>query len=82
MVEDKDVTVLVVVTDDAADVSLIKSLLSREGDARVVICTIVSIEEDEGDREGSRHRCEKLPVRFYQKKQKKISFICNCVCRE
>ena len=52
MVEDKDVTVFVVVTDDDADVSLIKSLLSSEGDARVVICTIVSTDDDEG--EGSR----------------------------
>jgi hypothetical protein len=54
MVEDNDVTVFVVVTDDAADVSLMKSLLSNEGDARVVICTIVSTEDDEGDGEGSR----------------------------
>ena len=53
--------------------SLIKSLLSNDGDARVVIWTTVSTEEDEGVREGSRHRCEKLPVRFYRKKQKKIS---------
>jgi len=54
MVEAKDVTVLVVVTDDTEDVSLIKSLLSSEGDARVVICTIVSTEDDEGDGDGSR----------------------------
>jgi hypothetical protein len=65
MVEDKDVTVFVVVTDDAVDVSLIKSLLSSEGDARVVICTIVSTEDDEGDGEGSRRRYEKLPIRVY-----------------
>lgn len=54
IVEDKDVIVFIVVTDDAVDVSLIKSLLSSEGDARVVICTIVSTDDDEGDREGSR----------------------------
>lgn len=54
MVEAKDVTVLDVVTDDAVDVSLIKSLLSREGDARVVSCTIVSTEDDDGEGEGSR----------------------------
>jgi hypothetical protein len=53
MFEDKDVTVFVVDTDEAVDVSLIKSLLSSEGDARVVICTIVSTEDDEGDGEGS-----------------------------
>ena len=77
-----DVTVLAVVMEDAADVSLIKSLLSNDGDARVVICTIVSTEDDEGVREFSRDRCEKLPVRFYQKKQKKIFSVCNCACRE
>jgi hypothetical protein len=54
MIEDKDVTVFVVVTDDAVDVSLIKSLPSREGDARVVSCIIVSTEDEEGDRESSR----------------------------
>jgi hypothetical protein len=54
MVEVKEVTVLVVVTDDAVDVSLIKSLLSSDGDARFVKCTIVSTEDDEGDGEGSR----------------------------
>jgi hypothetical protein len=54
MVEAKDVTVLTVVTDDAVDVSLIKSLFSAEGDARVVSCTIVSTEDDEGDRDDSR----------------------------
>ena len=56
MVEDNDVTVFaVVVTDDAVDVSLMKSLVSSEGDARVVICTIVSTEDDEDDGgEGSR----------------------------
>jgi hypothetical protein len=53
MFEDKDVTVFFVDTDEAVDVSLIKSLLSSEGDARVVICTIVSTEDDEGDGEGS-----------------------------
>ena len=51
--EDKDVTVLLVVIEDAADVSLMKSLPSSEGEARFVICTIVSIDEDEGDGEGS-----------------------------
>ena len=52
--DDKDVTVFVVVTDEAVDVSLIKSLLSSEGDVRVAICTIVSTEDDdEGDGEGS-----------------------------
>ena len=74
MVEDKDVTVFVVVTDDAADVSLIKSLLSSEGDAHVVICTIVSTEDDEGDGEGSCRGCEKLPFRFYRKRKKKNCF--------
>lgn len=66
MVEAKDVIVFVVVViEDAVDVSLIKSLLSMEGDARVVSCTIVSTEEDEGDGEGSRCWYEKLPLRFY-----------------
>lgn len=57
MVEDNDVTVFaVVVTDEAVDVSLMKSLVSSEGDARVVICTIVSTEDDDDDGggEGSR----------------------------
>lgn len=53
MVEPRDVTVFVVVTDDAADVSLIKSLLSIEGEVRLVICIIVSIEDVEGERQGS-----------------------------
>ena len=62
--DDKDVTVFVVVTDEAVDVSLIKSLLSSVGDVHVVICTIVSTEDDdEGDGEGSCRRRTKLPLR-------------------
>jgi hypothetical protein len=52
-VEDKDVSVFVVVTEDAADVSLIKSLLSSEGDVRaLVICMAASIDDDDGVGEG------------------------------
>jgi len=75
------IVLAVVVIDDAAEVSLIKSLLSIEGDARAAICTIVSTDDDEGDREGSRRWNEKLLVRFYWKKIKKneMSLSGNCV---
>lgn len=54
MVEHRDVIVFVVVViDEAADVSLIKSLLSIEGEVRLVMCIIVSIDDVEGVREGS-----------------------------
>ena len=77
MVEAKDVTVFVVVTDEAVDVSLIKSLVSSEGDARVVICTIVSTEDDEDDDEGSHCWIEKVFVRFYARKSKQCFYSCS-----
>ncbi len=53
--------------------SLIKSLLSNEGEARVVICNIVSIEDDDDDDvgDGSHRRFDKLPLRFYTNERQK-----------
>lgn len=44
--EERDVNVFVVVTDDAVDVSLIKSLTSSGDDTRAVTCIIVSTDDD------------------------------------
>ena len=51
--DDTDVNVFVAVTDDAVDVSLIKSLLSSEGDASVIVETFLSIGDGDEDDEGS-----------------------------
>jgi len=69
-------------------VSLIKSLLSNEGEARVVICNIVSIEDDDDDvGDGSHRRFDKLPLRFYtnERQKKRINksfFILNISSKE
>jgi hypothetical protein len=62
-------------------VSLIKSLLSNEGEARVVICNIVSIEDDDDDvGDGSHRRFDKLPLRFYTNERQKKKRINKSFC--
>lgn len=57
--EDKDVNVLawLLVIDDAIEVSLIKSLLSNDGDARVLLFdmgVVMSIDDKDGEGIGER----------------------------
>ncbi|CAF5015324.1 unnamed protein product, partial [Rotaria socialis] len=54
--------VVVVVTDDAADVSLAKSLLSIGDNARGAICVIVSTDKGEIEDEDSCRLFEKLSL--------------------
>lgn len=74
VLEAKDgiVFVVVMVIDDAVDMSLIKSLLSYEGEVRVVICNAESNEDDDGVGDGSRCSSDKHPLRFYTNKKKVI----------